>query len=353
MAYVSSTLSSSLAVHNQARYYAASQRASDIAESAVHQLLARLGTPAGAELLERGEAEGTIDSEDGTSVRFKLAVWSGANDGADNDQDGRSDEPDEIDLIEVRSTGYFAQVARTIRVTLIARYRDAQVGSATYVADPSSNLNFAGNSFTIQGRLHDVHGKPLEELAPAIGVPHSDSSVIDKISEQAADRITGAGGTPSVMTVPEIDINQLIGEAARSATILISDPHVSPKDGQSWGTLDAPTIVYAPRDVKISGGASGVGILVADGNLDIAGAFEWRGLIVVRGSVNLEGGGGKRLVGALILANESEDLIPGTALDVRGTVDLLFSRDAVDRVMQAFATYTILNWREGANPEEE
>ena len=55
----------------------------------------------------------------------------------------------------------------------------------------------------------------------------------------------------------------------------------------------------------------------------------------------------------MIIANDGDDLLGGTGLDVRGTIDILFSQDAVDHVMQAFATYTILNWRDGPNPEDD
>jgi len=352
MAYIGATLTSSVAVRNQTRYYAAAQRANEIAESAVHQLIARMGTPAGAELVEQGESEGVIEGESGSQARYRLTIWSGADDGADNDQDGFADENDEFDVLEVRSTGTFDRVSRTVRVTLLARYRDAQAGSATYIADPYAELNFSGNAFTIQGRNHDVHGTPVAGMSPAIGVPHSDSVIAGKIGKNAADNITGAGGTPSVMTVDGLDVQQLIDEGARSAAMVIRNSHVTPKKDEPWGTLAAPTIVHAPQDIKIAGGGNGVGILLVDGDLEIAGAFEWRGLIIVRGEVRfVGGGGGKRVIGSLIIANDSEGGFDGTALDMRGTVDILFSQDAINRVMQAFATYTILNWREGPNPE--
>lgn len=352
MAYISATLTSSVAVRNQTRYYTASQRASDVAESAVHQLLARMGSPLGAEILENGGLEGTIEGDDGSRLRYSVAIWSGADDGADNDQDGEADESDEIDILEVRSTGYFDQLARTVRVTLLARYRDADVSSATYLADPFTDLNFSGEAFTIQGNNHDIDGAPLPGEVPAIGVPHSESVIAGKIDPSAARHITGAGGTPSVMSVPRLEVAQLIDEGARSAGIVLQRSVVVPRKDQPWGTLSAPTIVYAPGDVKLSGGANGVGILLVDGNLEIAGAFEWRGVMIVRGEVRFVGGGGvKRLIGSLIVANDVEGLASGVGLDMRGTVDVLFSRDAVNRVMAAFASYTILNWREGPNPE--
>jgi hypothetical protein len=351
MAYISATLTSSVAVQNQARYYTAAQRANDIAESAVHQLMARLSTPAGAEIFENGGVEGSVEGEDGTRVRYRISIWSGADDGADNDQDGQADESDEIDVVEVRSTGYFDRVARTVRVTLLARYRDAEVGSATYIADPFTAMNFSGNEFTIQGQNHDIDGKALDGEVPAIGVPHSENVLLEKIGKNAADKITGKGGSPSVMNVPELDVKALVDEGARSAALVLKEPVVVPSKDTPWGTVIAPTIVHSPHGVKISGGARGVGIMLIDGDLEISGSFEWRGLIIVRGNTRfVGGGGGKRIIGAMIIANDTEEIFGGVGLDMRGTVDILFSQDAVNRVMAAFRTYTILNWRDGPNP---
>ena len=43
----------------------------------------------------------------------------------------------------------------------------------------------------------------------------------------------------------------------------------------------------------------------------------------------------------------------GYHLSVNGTVDILFSRATLAAITRAFATYTILNWREGPNPPGE
>ena len=36
---------------------------------------------------------------------------------------------------------------------------------------------------------------------------------------------------------------------------------------------------------------------------------------------------------------------------MEGTIDVLFSRQAIDTVLASFSSYTILNWREGPVPE--
>ena len=72
---------------------------------------------------------------------------------------------------------------------------------------------------------------------------------------------------------------------------------------------------------------------------------------VVRGEARFTGGGGgKRLVGAMIIEEPTGGSTSGVMMDIRGTIDVLFSQEAVNKVMAAFASYTILNWREGPTP---
>lgn len=352
LTYISSTLISSIAVKKQSRAYVASQRAYEIAESGVHQLIALLASPQSAAILAAGAADGTIEASDGTTNTFEIALWSAAGDGADNDQDGTADEADEAELVEVRSTGTFDGTRRTVRVTLLARYREANVASAAYLDDPNASLNFSGNSFRIKGEDHDLMGNETGDLTPGIGVPGSTADILSQISGNEADNITGAGGTPSVSTVTELDMQSLIEEGARSANVTLeAGSNTKPSTPGEWGTIITPAIVYCPGDVKISGGAAGAGILLVDGNLEISGGFEWKGLIVVRGGVRFTGGGGgKRLLGALVVQSRLEEDV-SIDLDVRGTIDIMFSRQAVNKVMSSFASYTVLNWREDANPE--
>jgi len=353
MAYISSALTSAVAARSQARYFTASQRAHEVAESAVHRLVALLATPERLEVLDTGRYTGTVSSEGETANRFQVSIWSAADDGADNDQDGRADEEDEADLYEIESTGEFDRVQRTVRVTLLARYRPADMNSATYIADKNSQIGFAGNAFRIAGENHDLDAKEVDGTVVGIGVPGFAGFLRDQIKERHYDNVTGTGGSPSVVEVPELDLQDLVEEGARSANVVLEpDTTITPDKDESWGEPTAPSIVYAPGDVHISGGAKGTGIMIVNGNLTITGKFAWQGIMIVRGEVRFAGGGGeKRLLGALVVEERIVTEDEGKVLDMRGNVEILFSREAITRVMQSFATYTILNWREGANPE--
>jgi hypothetical protein len=355
LALVTAVLSSGLAVRDQSRYIFARQGAQRAAESGVHLCLARLNGDQAAAVLAAGHLEGVVRGTGPRAPRYDVSITSGSIDGIDNDGDAVIDEPDEADLLEIRSTGSFDSVRRTVRVTLLARYETPQQPSAVHIGDPLADLNFNGNAFLISGFDVGLNGSQTGFVGPGIGVVGSPTFLMDQIRSQAEDNVIGAGGSPSVQEVPDLDLRALIEEGARSANIVLEGGSASPGE---WGTLDAPAIVYSKDSVHISGGGEGAGILIVNGNLAISGSFDWHGLIVVRGQLEFKGGGGeKRLTGGLVIQNDLFAELPdGTAgeegIYANGTIDILLSQQTIARMTQAFAEFTILNWREGPNPEE-
>ena len=259
----------------------------------------------------------------------------------------QQDEDDEADLVEIVSTGSYDGVQKTVRCTLLARYRSPNLQSAAYISNAAAFMSFAGNAFRISGNDVDLAGNDTGEQVAGIGVNGPPDQIIDTLSHNQDDNVIGLGGDPSVMTVPELDMRDLIEEAARSNDVeLAVDGDHQPSEAGEWGTISAPKILYAAGDIKISGGAAGAGYLVVDGDLEITGAFEWRGVIIVRGKVSFGGGGdAKRLIGALIVQDDVEG--DDSGLHVNGTIDVIYSEATITRISTAFASYTILNWREG------
>jgi len=351
MAYISATLTSSLALKKQSRSQVAAERAHEIAESAVHHLVAQLATSARVTILAAGKLDGQIKGNSGAAHDYQIKIWSAAADGADNDQDGLADDPDEANLLEVRSRGTYDNITRTVRVTLLERYRASEVTAATYLDNTDATLSFSGSAFRIKGEDHDMSGNLTGDKAFGIGVAGDPSDVLSQISAAEAGYITGAGGSPSVAQVARVDMADLIAEGARGANVTLTpETTTGPQSAGAWGTVASPAIVYSPGKIKIANGSSGAGLLIIDGDLDISGSFDWIGVIIVRGAIRLTGGGSsKRLIGALIAQTKIDDNSNVTNLQVRGTIDILFSRQAVTKMMASFATYTILNWREGAN----
>ncbi len=358
LAFSASVIMSGFALERQRRSTSAVHMAQDAAESGVNLVVARIAGPEGA-LLRGGGAtlDGSLRGTTGRAQRYEVRIERAGGDGTDNDLDGLIDEPDEADMLEVTSTGWADDLARTVRVTLLARYQEPTVASATYLADPMADMRLNGNSFVISGFDVDQNGVATGLAVPGIGVAGDPTNVKNQIKKQITNNVVGQGGTPSVYQVSALDLRELIEAGARAANVhLPSGSTVKPSKSGDWGTLDAPAILYGSGEIHISGGASGAGIMIVDGDLTISGGFEWRGLIIVRGELTFSGGGGgKRLMGALIVERDvsGSAQYSGTELTINGTIDILFSKQIIGRVSAAFATFTIVNWREGPNPKRD
>jgi len=365
MAFAMSIVTSGLAVNHQRRSVAAAQRAQDAAESGIHHLLGALQGPGRYKVLADGLLEGTLSGIEGSDAaqRYEVVLESAADDDRDNDLDGLVDEEDEKDMYEVTSTGHADRMDKTVRVTLLARYRAPTMPAATYIADPTADLNLAGNAFLISGQDVDLNGAKTGDTVWGIGVAGDPGAILNQLGKQQDDNIVGTGGQRSVSSVDTIDFNQLVDDAVRSANVRLESGAVEkPSAPGEWGTLDTPAILFGSGDIKISGGGSGAGVIVVDGNLTISGNFEWHGLLIARGEIIFSGGGGtKRITGGVVV---ERDVLSGTSgatssgfgsgdLAINGTVDILFSKDTLSIINKAFATYSILNWREGPNPPGE
>jgi hypothetical protein len=364
MAFAMSVVTSGLAVNHQRRSLVGAQRAQDAAESGIHHLLGALAGPGRFRVLADRRLEGVLEGDEGSdaALRYEVTLAPAGKDACDNDLDGLADEEDEKDMYEATSTGRADRIAKTIRVTLLARYRAPSMPSAAYIADPMADLRLAGNAFLISGEDVDLAGAKTGELVPGIGVAGDPKAIKGQFGSAQDDNVVGVGGGFSVYQVDQIDFNPLIEDAVRSTNVRLMPGTVQqPSQPGEWGTLETPAILFGAGDIKISGGGGGAGILVVDGNLTISGSFEWHGLIITRGQIAFAGGGGsKRVVGGVVV---ERDVISGTDsktggflsgdLAVNGTVDVLFSRATLAIISRAFATYTILNWREGPNPPGE
>lgn len=366
IAFALSVVTSGVAINHQRRSLVAAQRAQEAAESGIHHLLGALAGPGRVKVLSDQRLEGVLDGdpESDAAQRYEITIAPAGKDGCDNDLDGLIDEPDEENMYEATSTGHADRIAKTVRVTLLARYRAPTMPAATYIADPTADMNLAGNAFLISGQDIDLNGAKTGALVPGIGVAGDAGGILNQIKNQQDDNIVGLGGQRSVYTVDTIDFNQLIEDAVRSANVKLESGSVQkPANPGDWGSMETPAILFGSGDVKISGGGGGAGVIVVDGNLTVSGSFEWDGLLIARGEIIFAGGGGtKRVTGGVVV---ERDVLSGTGdtttssgfgsgdIAINGTVDILFSAATLAIVNKAFATYTVLNWREGPNPPGE
>ena len=90
---------------------------------------------------------------------------------------------------------------------------------------------------------------------------------------------------------------------------------------------------------------------VVDGDLRISGNFSWVGIVIVRGRATMVGGGSeKRVIGTLVVGEEVNSEFSSTSVSVSGTVDLLYSSDAIALASNALRIPIVAAWREVANP---
>ncbi|HUU42528.1 MAG TPA: hypothetical protein VMX57_02050, partial [Planctomycetota bacterium] len=119
-------------------------------------------------------------------------------------------------------------------------------------------------------------------------------------------------------------------------------------DGQTWcngegqpdasgnfGTVAAPKVVVIRNPdggtLHLSGCSAGVGILVIDCEVRFTGTFNYAGLVMItrRGeaTVDVDLRGTPLIMGSMVAANPMNEAT--SVLDLRGTADVFFSREAL------------------------
>ena len=281
---------------------------------------------------------------------FTITYVSGTANSVDDDSDGTTDEADESDYVQIRSTGTSGGQTRSVEVVLRRSVQVPQIDAAVQFNVATPILDLKGNSFLISGADHEIDGTedPLGTMKPGIASPADVADLLAQIPLAQQDQVQGAGGTPSLDQVDAIDLASLVDQAKSAASIHLAG------GTYSGITLGEPTeagvvVVYADEDIHISGSTTGAGILIVDGDLKISGSFEWSGIVIVRGRVAMTGGGGtKRVIGGMVIGEEITSSVSESEVTVTGTVDLLYSNDAVQLSAQSLAVMSVLSWRETA-----
>jgi hypothetical protein len=277
------------------------------------------------------------------SASYEIRYAEGDEDGIDEDGDGTVDDADESDFSTITCTGTSNGVKRTVQA-IIRRAVDVPdfPGTALVNTDvPVIDLN--GNAFTIGGAEHLLDGS-VDSSRPqryAVASLATTVQLITQISATRVDQLTGTGTVPSVGQTAELDLPGLVANSISAANYLLAPGTYS---GETYGsaTEDGIVVVACDGDLHLSGGSAGAGILAVDGDLEVSGGFEWVGLILVTGRVTMTGGGsGTRLIGAIVAGEE---------LRTTGTIDLLYSSDAVGLASLGLSLPQVLTRRETGNP---
>ncbi|HKB15831.1 MAG TPA: hypothetical protein VKF62_07185, partial [Planctomycetota bacterium] len=270
------------------------------------------------------DGDGRVDEGD-EEVSATLTSWH--TDGRDNDGDGQVDENDEA-VVRVATTGTVGGV--THRLTGWLRRAAATLPSpeaAVYLNDPSASTTFQGNSFDVDGTDRNLNGSagPAPSIY-GIAINGPKTQVTSSLSKIQLDNVNGKGGWPSVTswTPPNPDFIDETIDALGSRASIVFDHYAQNFTG-TLGNASTGNFVITKSigDLKIAGGSTGAGILLVDGNLEISGNWDYVGYVFVAGRVTMKGGGGtKRLRGAMFV---DADLIQASTIQlwINGTVDLL------------------------------
>lgn len=199
-------------------------------------------------------------------------------------------------------------------------------------AAPFTETNFSGTSFSIDGNdyCHAASAVPGISLTdPALADEIANNTTTDGgLESSQMANVTGAGGSPSVATVPPLTIT-----VDQIANIYLGlGPTVLPGGNYAandvWGTSSSPRITHITGDATISGTIEGYGVLVVDGSLDIAGNFAYHGLVIARGDIGVQINGNAGVYGSMIIgASQQQDA--GYELDIRGNAHVSYDSCAL------------------------
>ncbi len=263
--------------------------------------------------------------------------------------------------IVVRSTGAVGSSSQVVQAQVTKTYDLAD--GAISLRGSANRVNFAGNPLLISGVDYDpATGQAVagSKARPAISVPDEilQGLVEQGLSEnQQSGNVGSGGGTSAIAESDFIPASAVVRFAdglcssAQAVTALVPSDGMLLLAGQTWGTRTSPQLrcvegLAGPGDsVNLGGGVTGAGILVVrNADLIVSGSLQWEGLIVVTGSnvsFKVTGGESKEIYGSLMV-NETGTPGTGTAiLDIQGSVRVLFSRPALNRVASLVPASTL------------
>lgn len=243
---------------------------------------------------------------DNSTYVYRVANTAGANPAAQGTL---------VATAEHRQADGTVIATNTVVATLQRANNPSTAPGAIYLAsDNSTNADFNGNSFTIDGNDHTLAGDVGTGLSiPGISTRNAGntSETVGSLNGGQQDNIQGYGYqagppvVPSVTTSPwaptVAQINQMIRDMSPApeqctcsqvnnscTTCSFGDPYASPSPSckaVQFGTIDSPMNV----EVKNNGNIDGCGVMIINGNFDIQGDVTFRGLIIVKGTLTVTG----------------------------------------------------------------
>ena len=177
-------------------------------------------------------------------------------------------------------------------------------GAIYLASDSSTNSNFQGNAFAVDGNDHNyTGGYGPNPPVPGISTRNDSNTqeALNSLNAAQKDNVTGLNYSAGPPIVPSVSTSPAAPSAAQLSQMIndiLADPMVvnvpdSNINGMvTFGTPAAPQITYLSNTtgvtIKANGNASGAGILVVEADFTIQGSLDFKGLILVRGKTSVE-----------------------------------------------------------------
>jgi hypothetical protein len=168
-------------------------------------------------------------------------------------------------------------------------------------------------------------------------------SLTSSLSNGQKLQITGLGGAPSTATSP-IDPAALANALAPFAhNVLPPGRHTRVPN---FGNIarDEWRITYRTGDLELSGWTQGAGVLIVDGDLTLSGNIWYAGRVIVRGNLRFSGGGSWNFIRGALMAGGDTQI--GSSFTFRGSVDVGYSSEAIQRIRRMTDRFVVAAWRE-------
>ena len=232
------------------------------------------------------------------------------------------------------STAQGLNGTRKVALAYISRGAGFGLGAISLPGSVASatETTFSGTSFSINGNDNcnaapAVPGMVVTDPALATEITNDTTSDGGLASDQM-NLITGAGGSPSVLTIQPLaqTVSQMADAYLNLSHTDLSGGNYSGND--DWGTSGSPRITRINGNADIQGTIEGYGVLIVDGALEIQGNFNFHGLVIARGDIQVQITGNAGIYGAVMLA-ESTVYDPNIELDVRGNAHIRYDSCAL------------------------
>lgn len=272
-------------------------------------------------------------------ARFVAVATLLTMNGVDDDGNGTIDDATE-NVFRITSTGTHGNARRRVAAYLGYTTFAPTVTAAATIMNPNPTITVAGaaavngNNFLISG---GAAGGATYGLA--ITPPGNLAALDSQLTGGERNKVTGLGSAPSIGNAPNIELDALVAEARNSANYVLTNGTLN-TGSYGNGSNGTAFVTFRDGNLRIAGNIRGSGLLVVTGELRITGTFRWDGLIVVLGRFEC-GSGTAQIYGGVITGPASPEL------DLRGTIDLRYSAQAIALAGSLVGRYVAFNgWQE-------